>query len=323
MHDTTSPQEAPASIRVDDATSGNTIAPCLWCDDQAEKIAELYTGVFPDSRITAVAPYPETFDNPSGKPRGSVMTVEFELAGSPFTALNGGPHFTINPTISFFAQVRSVQEVDRIAKALADGGSYLMDLGAYPWSPRYAWVQDRFGVSWQVMASPEAGEPAAIFPCLMFAGDVHGRAEEALQLYAGVFPDGRVDALEHYGADEGPEGTIKHGRASLTGQPLVAMDSHREHHARFNKGVSLQILCRDQKEVDHFWKALSEGGEEGPCGWLKDRFGVSWQVVPTRFIEMVKSGDGAGPGYERAFRAMLEMKKLDVAALQAAYDGEA
>jgi len=299
---------------------GARIAPCLWFDSEAEAAAGFYTSVFPDSAITATARYPESFENPSGKPPGSVMTVEFELAGQPFSALNGGPLFTINPTISFFAHTRSVEEAERIAAALADGGTYLMELGEYPWSPRYAWVQDRFGVSWQVMASPDRDGPA-VAPCLMFAGDVHGRAEEALDHYAAAFPDGRIVALERYTAEEGPEGTVKHGRASLDGQELVAMDSHLHHGAPFSEAVSLQVLCEDQAEVDHYWDALrAGGGEEGPCGWLKDRFGVSWQVVPTGFVEMLKAG-GTGPGYERAFQAMLGMRKLDVATLEAAFRG--
>jgi predicted 3-demethylubiquinone-9 3-methyltransferase (glyoxalase superfamily) len=297
------------------------VAPCLWFDDQAEEAAKFYTATFPDSSITAVSRYPDTFDNPGDKPRGSVMTVELELAGTPFTALNGGPHFTINPTISFFWHARSVEETEGIAAALADGGSYLMELGEYPWSARYAWVQDRFGVSWQVMTAEEAREGAVVVPCLMFTGDVHGRAEEALRLYVDAFPGGTIEALERYTAEEGPEGTIKHGRASLGSQRLVTMDSHLEHGARFSEAVSLQVLCRDQDEVDYFWAKLSDGGEEGPCGWLKDRFGVSWQVVPTSFIEMVKSGEAGGPGYERAFQAMLAMKKLDIAALEAAFEG--
>jgi predicted 3-demethylubiquinone-9 3-methyltransferase (glyoxalase superfamily) len=297
------------------------IVPCLWFDDQAEEAARFYTSIFPDSRVTAVSRYPTSFDNPGGKPRGSVLTVEFDLAGSPFTALNGGPHYRPNPTISFFAYTGTVEETERIATALARGGTFLMELAEYPWSPRYAWVQDRYGVSWQVMLAP--GDPLGqrIVPCLMFCGDVHGRAEEALAMFAEVFPAGAVEALERYTAAEGPEGTIKHGRADLGGQPLVAMDSHLEHDARFGEGVSLQVYCRDQADVDHFWAGLTDGGEESVCGWLKDRFGVSWQVVPTAFIEMVKAGESSGSGYERAFRAMLEMKKLDIAALQAAADG--
>ncbi len=304
-----------------DHDSFQGIVPCLWFDDEAEEAATFYTGIFPDSTVTSVARYPEAFDNPGGKPRGSVMTVELELAGQPFTALNGGPQFTINPTISFFAQTTDVEEAERIAGTLAEGGSYLMELGEYPWSPRYAWVQDRYGASWQVMSSEEQGRGPMIFPCLMFAGAVHGRAEEALQLYADVFPGGSIEALERYTADEGPEGTVKHGRASLGGQPLVAMDSHLEHETRFNEAVSLQVLCEGQSAVDHYWAKLSADGEEGPCGWLKDRFGVSWQVVPTSFVEIMRGGEESGPGYERAFKAMLEMKKLDVAELETAYRG--
>lgn len=269
----------------------------------------------------AVARYPAGFDNPSGKPRGSVMTVELELAGCPFTLLNGGPHFSINPSISFFVHTRSVEETHRLAGALADGGAFLMPLESYPWSRQYAWVQDRFGVSWQVMLSDTEQDGPLICPCLMFSGGVHGRAEEALGLYAACFPGGRVTLLDHYTAAEGPEGTLKHGRVSLGGAELAAMDGHLEHGARFNEAVSLQVRCQDQAAVDYFWTALSDGGAEGPCGWLTDRFGVSWQVVPTAFLAMLKADEGQGPGYERAFQAMLGMTKLDLTALEAAYWG--
>ena len=300
-----------------------TIAPCLWIDDQAEAAARLYAGVFPDARAGAVSRYPSGFVNPSGRPRGSVMTVEMDLAGTPFSLLNGGPAFSINPTISFFAHTAGIAETERVATGLAEGGAYLMPLGEYPWSPRYAWVQDRYGVSWQVMLAPEGWDGPTIVPCLMFAGAVHGRAEVALTRYAAAFPGGRVEALEHYTAEEGPADTVKHGRAWLGGQRLVAVDSHLEHQARFNEAVSLQVLCADQAEVDHYWAALSDGGAEGPCGWLTDRFGVSWQVVPTGFIEMMKAGEGSGAGYERAFRAMLGMTKIDLAAIEAAFAGRA
>jgi predicted 3-demethylubiquinone-9 3-methyltransferase (glyoxalase superfamily) len=297
------------------------IVPCLWFDDQGEEAAELYTGIFPDSRITGMSRYPASFDNPSGRPRGSVMTVEMELGGQAFTALNGGPRFTPNPTISFFAQATDVAEVERMAQALGEGGSYLMDLGEYPWSSRYAWVRDRYGVSWQVIHSEERWDGPMIVPCLMFAGDVAGRAEEALELYADLFPGGAIEAVERYGAEEGPEGTVKHGRVSLGGQRLVTMDSHLDHGVRFNEAISLQVLCRDQEEVDHYWAKLSAGGEEGPCGWLEDPFGVSWQVVPTGLVDMLRAGEAGGAGYERAFKAMLDMKKLDVDALRRAFEG--
>jgi predicted 3-demethylubiquinone-9 3-methyltransferase (glyoxalase superfamily) len=298
------------------------IAPCLWLDDQAEAAAQLYCGIFPGSRVTAISRYPTTFENPGGKPRGSVLTVEIDLAGSPFTLLNGGRQFHVSPSISFFVHTRSAEETRRIASALADSGSFLMDLAEYPWSPLYAWVRDRYDVSWQVMLTTDAWSGPTIMPCLMFSGAVHGRAEEALRLYAAVFPDGAVEALERYGAGEGPEGTLKHGRASLgDGRLIAAMDSHLDHDNRFDEAISLQVYCADQVELDHYWDRLSEGGEEGPCGWLKDRFGVSWQVVPRDLIEMTTSDKDGGQAYERAFRAMLDMGKLDIGALRAAFEG--
>jgi predicted 3-demethylubiquinone-9 3-methyltransferase (glyoxalase superfamily) len=295
------------------------IVPCLWFDDQAEPAAAFYAMHFPEVRITAVSRYPESFDNPGGKPRGSLLTVEFEVAGQRFTALNGGPHFVLNPSISFFFHVDAPADADRIYSSLAEGGEVLMALGTYPWSPRYGWVRDRFGVSWQVIAGRRAPGGATIAPCMMFAGSQHGRAEEAMRSYTGCFPHGRIESVERYAADEGPAGTVKHGRFVLAGQEMIAMDSHVDHGFTFNEALSLQVMCRDQGEVDHYWRTLAEGGEEGPCGWLKDRFGVSWQVVPDEMPTWMTSGDAAAR--DRAFQAMLGMRKLDVAALRAAFAG--
>lgn len=297
--------------------SSKSIVPCLWFDNQAEDAASFYTKTFPDGQVTAVSHYPESSDNPGGKPRGSVLTVEFEVAGQRFTALNGGPQFVINPSISFFVHRDTAEDTEQLFHALADGGQVLMPLDAYPWSERYGWVQDRFGVSWQVITGQRAGG-AIIAPCLMFAGAQHGKAEPAMQMYTGIFPDASVGKVERYAAEEGPEGTVKHGRFVLAGQDMIAMDSHIDHGFTFNEAVSLQVMCKDQGEVDRYWEALSEGGEKGPCGWLKDRFGLSWQVVPDGIAEWMTSKDAAAR--DRAFQAMLGMTKLDIAALQAAFD---
>jgi predicted 3-demethylubiquinone-9 3-methyltransferase (glyoxalase superfamily) len=159
------------------------IVPCLWFDSQGEEAARFYTELFPNSRITHIARYPEAGKEVHGRKPGSVLTVSFELAGQPFTALNGGPHF------------------------------------------------------------------------------------------------------------------------------------------KFNEAVSLQIMCDDQKEVDHYWSALTAGGpvEAQQCGWVKDRYGLSWQVIPSAFLDMMKSSDTAA--VERAFAAMMNMKKLDLATLQRAFNG--
>jgi predicted 3-demethylubiquinone-9 3-methyltransferase (glyoxalase superfamily) len=192
-----------------------------------------------------------------------------------------------------------------------------MALGEYPWSERYGWVEDRFGVSWQVMAEPSP-KGSRIAPCLMFAGPRHGQAEKAVRSYVEIF-GGRIEALEKYTAGEGPEGTIKHGRFVLGDHLMVAMDSHQGDGPTFDEAVSLQVMCNDQDEVDRYWTKLSEGGEQGPCGWLKDRFGVSWQIVPAAIAEWLTSKDVRAR--DRAFAAVMGMKKLDIAQIEAAFRG--
>jgi predicted 3-demethylubiquinone-9 3-methyltransferase (glyoxalase superfamily) len=295
------------------------VVPCLWLDDQAEAAAAFFARTFAGGRVVATSHYPATRDGPTGRPRGSVLTVELELPGRRFTLLNGGPRFKPSPTVSFFVNVDTPAEADRHFGALAEGGQVLMPLDAYPWSERYAWVQDRFGVSWQVMAGRRAAGSPSFVPCLMFAGPQHGRAEAALRAYAAIFPEGRVESLERYAAGEGPEGTVKHGRALLDGQPLVAMDSHVAHGMTFDEGVSLQVMCDDQATVDRYWAALSEGGSTGPCGWLEDRFGLSWQVVPVAIDRWLTGPDPEAR--DRVLLALEKMGKLDVAALERAYRG--
>jgi predicted 3-demethylubiquinone-9 3-methyltransferase (glyoxalase superfamily) len=300
-------------------TSFSRITPCVWFDDQAEQAAAFYVRTFPAGRIVATSRYPESSDNPGDRPRGSVLTVEFEVAGQRFTALNGGPVFSLNPSVSFFFHVDTGADAERLYAALADGGEALMPLGTYPWSERYGWVKDRFGVSWQVIAGRRPKGTATIVPCLMFAGAQHGRAENAMRLYAGIFPGGRIDSVERYAAGEGPQDAVKHGRFVVAGQEMVAMDSHVDHGVTFNEALSLQVMCENQDEIDRYWAALAEGGEHGPCGWLKDRFGLSWQVAPTAIAEWMTSTDTAAR--DRAFEVMLQMKKLDIAALKRAFEG--
>jgi predicted 3-demethylubiquinone-9 3-methyltransferase (glyoxalase superfamily) len=292
------------------------IVPCLWLDDDAEDAAQLYASVFPQTCIVGTSHYPTTVDNPGNMPRGSVLTVELEVAGARFTLLNGGPVFAINPSISFFVMLPTEKDVDRVFHALKEGGEALMDVDTYPWSKRYGWVKDRYGVSWQVMHDDKLAP--CIMPCLMFSDAHHGQAEEAMRLYTTVL-DGKIDSIDRYTKDQGPEGTVAHGRFTIRGQRMVAMDSHIQHNITFNEGVSLQVMCEDQAEIDRLWDRLSEGGEKGQCGWLKDRFGVSWQVVPANIASWLTSTDVKAR--DRAFDAMMKMKKPDVRALEAAFHG--
>lgn len=294
------------------------ITPCIWTGDHAEAAAALYTATLPDARVTATSRYPTDRDNPAGKPRGAVITMELDVAGQRLTLLDGGPRFRPNPSVSFFVQVDEA-DARRIFAALADGGRALMPLGAYPWSPCYGWVADRFGVSWQIMSGAGALARAVIEPALTFVGPVHGRAGEAIEAYSTMFPGGSIDHVERYTAAEGPAGTVKHARFTVAGQPMIAMDGPGAHPFRFDEGVSFQLRCADQAELDQAWAALTAGGKPGPCGWLTDRFGVSWQVIPDRLGAWMSGADPAASG--RAFAAMMTMSKLDLAALERAYAG--
>lgn len=275
------------------------IMPCLWFNGQAAEAAAFHAGLFPDARITA----------------DTGLTVTWEIAGQPFMGLNGGPEFTVNPSISFFWNSDSAAEIDRLWTALVDGGTVLMPLDAYPFSAHYGWVADRFGVNWQLMLRPER-PVRRVVPSLLFTREACGRAEEALGFYASVFPGSSTGVVSRYPAGMEPEreGTLNYAELSLGGQPFTLMDSAQSHMFRFNEGVSLVVTVEDQAELDHYWNRLSEGGEEGRCGWLKDRFGISWQVVPAILGELMSDPASSA----KVVEAFMPMGKLDIATLRRA-----
>jgi len=193
-----------------------------------------------------------------------------------------------------------------------------MRLNKYPFSELFGWVQDRFGVSWQLNL---AGRSQRITPFLMFVGKQHGRAEEAIKFYVSLFKNSSVGKIERWAAGESePEGTVKHARFSLHEQPFMAMESGRDHHFTFTPAISLFVSCETQKEIDYFWEKLSAGGEKERCGWLKDKFGVSWQIIPTILGELL--GDKDREKSDRARQAMLKMRKLDIKKLKQAAKGK-
>ena len=293
------------------------LAPCLWLNGEAEEAAAFYLETFGDGRLIARTLFPRSADNPVGMPPGSLMSVELEVRGQRFTALNGGPRFVVNPSISFFVRVESSSEAERLFAMLSLGGETLMPLGAYPWSACFGWIADRFGVSWQVMTAPGDSEPA-IAPALMFCNEQFGNAMAAMESLCGIFPNSQVVEVERFAPDEGGAGAVKQARFALSGHGFAAMDSPIEHAFGFNEAVSLQVLCDSQADVDRYWAELSQGGEPGQCGWLKDRFGISWQVVPKAWLQWLGS-DADEVGRERVFAAMQGMSKLDIGALERAF----
>ena len=290
------------------------LTPHLWFDKEAVEATEFYTATFPGSKVTNVSTIKDT-------PSGDCDIVSFELIGQPFMAISAGPLFQFTPAISFLVRCETADQVDALWTKLSEGGSALMPLDSYPFSDRYGWTTDRYGLSWQVMLDRRGEIEQAIVPTLMFVGDVCGQAEEAFNHYASVFPDSKVDHVQRYGEGEEPDrpGTVRHLYASLSGYKLAAMDSAREHNFGFNEAISLMVGCDTQEEIDHYWDNLSAVPESEQCGWLKDKFGVSWQIVPTALDEMM--GRGTEEQNARVTQAFLQMKKFDLAELQRAFEG--
>jgi predicted 3-demethylubiquinone-9 3-methyltransferase (glyoxalase superfamily) len=295
----------------------------LWFDSQAEEAARFYASLFKNSRIGKITRYGKAGFEIHHQPEGKVMTIEFEIEGQSFVGLNGGPLFQFTPAISFLIACRTKEEVETLWKELSAGGTALMELGEYPFSERYGWIADRYGLSWQVMAMGDRPVGQKIIPTLMYVGKVCGRAEEAINFYASVFGNSRVGDILRYGKGEEPdkEGTVKHAGFIIEGQEFAAMDSAHEHKFTFNEAVSLLVRCESQDEIDRYWDKLIEGGDPKAqvCGWLKDKFGVSWQVTPTILEKMLQDPDKTN--VERVTEAFLKMKKFDIEELKKAYQG--
>ncbi|MEI8133931.1 MAG: VOC family protein [bacterium] len=276
----------------------------IWFNDNAEEAAKLYTSLYKNSHIVSTTP----------GPGGSVMGVTISLNGIEIILLNGGDYYKPTPGISHTIYCNSEDEINSLWGALSAGGNIMMNFADYPWAKKYGWTNDKYGVSWQFTLTDEI-KPVA--PSLLFAGNVQGRAQEALNLYTSLFPDSKINIVSRYEAGEnGPEGKIKFSSFSLCGQDFIAMDSGVPMDNLFTPGMSLFVNCESQEEVDRLWDTLGEGGRFDRCGWLQDKFGVSWQIVPTILGRLLGGQDKARAG--RAMQAMLGMGKLDIAVLEAA-----
>jgi len=299
------------------------IVPCLWFDSQAEEAVGFYTAIFEEAKKGTVTRYGKAGQEIHGRPEGSVMTISFELAGLPFTALNGGPHFKFSPAISFMVSCKTEKQLDDLWSMLLWGtgrDSVLMPLQEYPFSKRYGWIQDRFGISWQLMLREDQDTSQEIVPCFLFVGMQAGKAEEAVRFYTSIFDKASIEELYHYEAGEEPnrEGYVKFASFAIEGQVFSAMDSSLEHDFTFNEAISFEVRCENQEELDHYWQKLSFVPEAEQCGWLKDKFGISWQITPRAMEEFLND-----PDPERSFRvmeAMLKMKKIDIKGLREAYE---
>lgn len=287
------------------------ITPNLWFNGNAKEAVDYYLSVFPGSKQSSVAYYPnEGLADFQKDMAGKELTVDFELFNHQFTAINAGPEFTPNPSVSFIIGCETKDEINSLWEKLSSGGKARMPLDAYSFSEWYGWIQDKYGVSWQlILVKPEGEERPKVVPSLLFVKEKNGKAEEAGDFYVRVFKDSRKGSVVYF--EESTEmgqkkGDVMFSEFMLEHVWFAAMDGGNTHDFDFSEGVSFLIACRDQEEIDYYWEKLTEdGGQESVCGWLKDKYGLSWQVVPANMEELMKKPN--------AFASMMKMRKIVIA----------
>jgi predicted 3-demethylubiquinone-9 3-methyltransferase (glyoxalase superfamily) len=270
----------------------NTLYPCLWFDGNARQAAELYCSVFQNSKIVD--------DNP--------LVVTFMLNGKQIIGLNGGPMFKFNPSISLFVYCETLEETNSVWNKLIEGGKELIPIDKYPWSERYGWLEDKFGFTWQISIQDSDDSKLTITPAMLFTGNQFGRAEDAINFYSSVFDNSSTDILIHYEDNDPNKGKVLYSEFRLNHYNIIAMDGPGVHEYTFNEAVSFTVSCRTQEEIDYYWNRLTEGGSEGQCGWLRDEFGVWWQIVPEILTTLMNDPSKS----DRVINAFMQMKKFEI-----------
>lgn len=275
----------------------NFIHPCVWFNGNAKEAATFYCSIFNNSKIIIDTP----------------MVVNFNLCGSKFMGLNGGNMFTPNTTISFFIFCKNEKDIYNIWNKLQESGKIYMPLNTYPWSKKYGWCSDKYNVSWQVMLHSEMEIEQQIVPSLFFVNEQKGKAQQAVDFYMSLFDNSTLIVADKYGEnDVQPQGYMKYARFTLNNNPFSAMDNAQPHQDNFTEGVSFVIECNNQAEIDFYWDNLTaNGGQESMCGWCKDKFGVSWQVIPKNIGEILTNPTTS----KQAMNNLMQMRKINIEAL--------
>lgn len=287
------------------------ITPNIWFAGNAKDAVDFYLSAFPNSKSISTSHYPhEGLADFQKNMAGKELTIDFEVFGHRFTAINAGPEFRVNPCISFMIGCETKEEIDSLWSKLSVDGQALMPLDEYPFSERYGWIQDKYGVSWQlILTKPEGDERPKVVPSLLFVKEKSGKAKEARDFYLSIFKNSKEGVTAYFEEDTKfgqKKGSVMFCDFALEGQWIAAMDGGNPHEFDFNEGVSFMIACKDQAEIDYYWEKLTaNGGQESVCGWLKDPYGLSWQVAPANMEELMKKPN--------AFANMMKMTKIVIA----------
>ncbi len=274
------------------------IYPCFWFDGLAKAAADYYCTIFNNSNVISSNP----------------LVVMFNLDGKKIMGLNGGPMYKINPSISLFVTCETIERTNKVWNKLIEGGRVYIPIDKHSWSERYGWLQDKFGVTWQISLVNNPGDKPKITPSMLFTGKQFGRAAEAIKLYSSLFENSSTEMMFPYPVGDANEGKVMFSVIKLNNYELIVMDGPGEHDYTFSEGVSFVVNCETQDEIDFYWNKFTGDGEESMCGWLKDKFGVSWQIVPSIIGQLLSDPNKS----QNVMTALLKMRKLDIKTLMEA-----
>lgn len=295
-----------------------TIYPCFWYDFTAEEAADLYQQALPNTSVVSTLHYP-TEELPAFQQgfAGLPLMIELDIDGFTISLFNGGDAFTPNPSFSlmlvFDPATNPVAEeaLRHAAKTLGKDGKTVMQLGQYPFSPLYTWIEDKYGVSWQLITPVDSmpDKRPFVLPTFLFGQIDHSRARTALSLYTEVFEDAQIGAVIPYDETAEPVdmGGVVYSEMRLADQWFVAMDAAAEIDFSFTPGASLMVKCTTQEEIDRLWDGLSATPSAEQFGWCRDEFGFSWQIIPNTFQTLCTN--------PQSYAAMMKMKKIILADL--------
>lgn len=279
----------------------SNIFPCFWFDGKGNEAAQYYTTVFPNAIITVNTP----------------VVINIELNGQKIMLLNAGPQFQLNPSISVMVMCETAEEVEDYYQKLSEDAKVLMPLDTYPFSEKYAWIQDKYGLNWQLYKGEKSEQK--YIPTLMFVNENNGKCQAAMDYYTRIFPNSEIGSKTYYlsGSVENTS-HLANAQFKINNYQLFGMDSGADYPFNFSEAISLVVMTSDQEETDRYWDELTaNGGEESQCGWLKDQFGISWQIVPHRLITLMNDPDHQKA--QKVVEAMLKMKKIIISDLEKAF----
>lgn len=278
----------------------NSIYPCLTLKGKIAEAAPFYIDTFAEGKVVQTSPY----------------VIMIELSGQKIMLLNDGPSSTPNASTSFMVNSETAEETEIYWKKLIEGGKVFMPLDSYSWSTKYGWVEDKFGISWQLYTGSKDDISQKFSPSFMFTGTNAGKAKEAVHFYTTLFPNSHIEGIMEYAKGDGDTpGLVKHAQFKINDFTAMVMDSSANHGFVFNDAISLVVNCDTQTEIDKYWDQLTaNGGQELACGWLTDKYGISWQIIPKILGQLMKDPERS----QRVMNALLKMKKLIIADLESA-----